>query len=98
MEVGRVVVDGAQTTRQKGLGNVVLTSSSITWWSPPPPSQLEASLVDARKQLQDEMLRRVDGENRIQTVKEELDFQKSIYCEVSHQGHIGLFIQDEKIK
>ncbi|CAL8298933.1 unnamed protein product [Lota lota] len=44
-------------------------------------AKLEASLVDARKQLQDEMLRRVDGENRIQTLKEELDFQKSIYSE-----------------
>uniref|UniRef100_A0A8C5A4U9 Lamin-A-like n=1 Tax=Gadus morhua TaxID=8049 RepID=A0A8C5A4U9_GADMO len=44
-------------------------------------AKLEASLADARKQLQDEMLRRVDGENRIQTLKEELDFQKSIYSE-----------------
>ncbi|KAG7278789.1 hypothetical protein CRUP_019095 [Coryphaenoides rupestris] len=44
-------------------------------------AKLETSLVDARKQLQDEMLRRVDGENRIQTLKEELDFQKSIYSE-----------------
>lgn len=29
------------------------------------------------------MLRRVDAENRLQTLKEELDFQKSIYSEVS---------------
>lgn len=45
-------------------------------------SQLDASLEDARKQLQDEMLRRVDGENRIQTLKEELEFQKNLHSEV----------------
>lgn len=44
--------------------------------------QLDTSLNDARKQLQDEMLRRVDGENRIQTLKEELDFQKNLHSEV----------------
>lgn len=48
----------------------------------PPPSQLEAALGEAKKQLQDEMLRRVDAENRLQTLKEELDFQKNIYSEV----------------
>lgn len=46
-------------------------------------SQLEAALGEAKKQLQDEMLRRVDAENRLQTLKEELDFQKNIYSEVS---------------
>lgn len=44
---------------------------------------MEGSLNDAKKQLQDEMLRRVDAENRIQTLKEELEFQKNIYAEVS---------------
>ncbi|XP_062848525.1 lamin [Trichomycterus rosablanca] len=44
-------------------------------------AKLEASLSDAKKQLQDEMLRRVDAENRIQTLKEELEFQKNIYSE-----------------
>ncbi|XP_035273645.1 lamin-A-like [Anguilla anguilla] len=44
-------------------------------------AKLEGSLVDAKKQLQDEMLQRVDAENRIQTLKEELEFQKSIYSE-----------------
>ncbi|XP_071391752.1 lamin-A-like [Centroberyx affinis] len=44
-------------------------------------AKLESGLGDARKQLQDEMLRRVDGENRIQTLKEELDFQKNLYSE-----------------
>uniref|UniRef100_A0AAY4DT72 Lamin A n=1 Tax=Denticeps clupeoides TaxID=299321 RepID=A0AAY4DT72_9TELE len=43
--------------------------------------KLESSLNDAKKQLQDEMLRRVDAENRIQTLKEELDFQKNIFSE-----------------
>uniref|UniRef100_G3PJ06 Lamin A/C n=1 Tax=Gasterosteus aculeatus aculeatus TaxID=481459 RepID=G3PJ06_GASAC len=41
-------------------------------------AKLEGSLTDARRQLQDEMLRRVDAENRLQTVKEELEFQKNI--------------------
>ncbi|XP_073465357.1 lamin [Aquarana catesbeiana] len=44
-------------------------------------AKLEASLADAKKQLQDEMLRRVDAENRNQTLREELEFQKSIYNE-----------------
>ncbi|XP_074508877.1 lamin-A-like [Sebastes fasciatus] len=41
-------------------------------------AKLESSLADAKRQLQDEMLRRVDAENRLQTVKEELEFQKNI--------------------
>ncbi len=49
---------------------------------PPPLSQLDGNLADAKRQLQDEMLRRVDAENRLQTVKEELEFQKNIYTEV----------------
>uniref|UniRef100_A0A1A8DMB8 Lamin A n=1 Tax=Nothobranchius kadleci TaxID=1051664 RepID=A0A1A8DMB8_NOTKA len=44
-------------------------------------AKLETGLGDARKQLQEEMLRRVDGENRIQTLKEELDFQKNLHSE-----------------
>lgn len=51
-----------------------------------PSLQLEAALGEAKKQLQDEMLRRVDAENRLQTVKEELDFQKNIYSEVGPTG------------
>ncbi|KAM6899223.1 lamin-A-like [Xenentodon cancila] len=43
--------------------------------------KLDTSLGDARKQLQVEMLRRVDGENRIQTLKEELEFQKNLHSE-----------------
>lgn len=44
-------------------------------------AKLDTSLNDARKQLQEEMLRRVDGENRIQTLKEELEFQKNLHSE-----------------
>uniref|UniRef100_A0A4W5QDE0 Lamin A n=1 Tax=Hucho hucho TaxID=62062 RepID=A0A4W5QDE0_9TELE len=44
-------------------------------------AKLETGLSDAKKQLQDEMLRRVDAENRLQTLKEELQFQKNIYGE-----------------
>ncbi|XP_061597279.1 lamin-A-like [Cololabis saira] len=43
--------------------------------------KLDGSLGDAKKQLQDEMLRRVDGENRIQTLKEELEFQRNLHSE-----------------
>ncbi|KAM8869845.1 lamin-A-like isoform 1-T5 [Spinachia spinachia] len=44
-------------------------------------AKLEGSLADAKRQLHDEMLRRVDAENRLQTVKEELEFQKNISSE-----------------
>ncbi|NXO65381.1 LMNA protein, partial [Phainopepla nitens] len=44
-------------------------------------AKLESALSEAKKQLQDEMLRRVDAENRLQTLKEELEFQKNIYSE-----------------
>ncbi|XP_042295162.1 lamin [Sceloporus undulatus] len=44
-------------------------------------AKLEAALAEVKKQLQDEMLRRVDAENRLQTLREELDFQKNIYSE-----------------
>ncbi|XP_007570629.1 lamin-A [Poecilia formosa] len=44
-------------------------------------AKLDVSLADTKKQLQDEMLRRVDAENRLQTLKEELEFQKNIYAE-----------------
>ncbi|XP_029360707.1 lamin [Echeneis naucrates] len=44
-------------------------------------AKLDGNLADAKKQLQDEMLRRVDAENRLQTLKEELEFQKNIYNE-----------------
>ncbi|KAJ4928178.1 hypothetical protein JOQ06_015973 [Pogonophryne albipinna] len=44
-------------------------------------AKLDTSLADAKKQLQDEMLRRVDGENRIQTLKEELEFCRNLRSE-----------------
>ncbi|CAK6958936.1 lamin [Scomber scombrus] len=44
-------------------------------------AKVDGNLADAKRQLQDEMLRRVDAENRLQTVKEELEFQKNIYNE-----------------
>lgn len=72
------------------------TEERVRWEQPPPQppssessaasSQLEAALGEAKKQLQDEMLRRVDAENRLQTLKEELDFQKNIYSEVGPAG------------
>nr|XP_057909610.1 lamin [Doryrhamphus excisus]XP_057909611.1 lamin [Doryrhamphus excisus] len=44
-------------------------------------AKLDLAQADAKRQLQDEMLRRVDAENRLQTLKEELEFQKNIYNE-----------------
>ncbi|KAJ3597625.1 hypothetical protein NHX12_001143 [Muraenolepis orangiensis] len=44
-------------------------------------AKLGVGVSDARGQLQQEMLRRVDAENRLQTLKEELEFQKSIHTE-----------------
>ncbi|CAJ1062865.1 unnamed protein product [Xyrichtys novacula] len=49
-------------------------------------AKLEGSLADAKRQLQDEMLRRVDAENRLQTVKEELEFQKNIHAEEQRES------------
>ncbi|XP_072561488.1 lamin-A-like isoform X2 [Paramormyrops kingsleyae] len=47
----------------------------------PQLSKLEGSLNDTKKQLQNEMLMRVNAENKMQTLKEELEFQKNIYSE-----------------
>ncbi|XP_041037731.1 lamin, partial [Carcharodon carcharias] len=44
-------------------------------------AKLELALNDAKKQLHDEMLRRVESENRAQTLQEELDFQRNLYDE-----------------
>ncbi|XP_041649061.1 lamin [Cheilinus undulatus] len=51
-------------------------------------AKLDGSLVDAKRQLQDEMLRRVDAENRLQTLKEELEFQKNIHAEEQRELQI----------
>lgn len=44
--------------------------------------QLDVGLAKAKKQLADEMLLRVDLENRCQSLTEEMDFRKNIYEEV----------------
>lgn len=44
-------------------------------------AKLELSLGEAKKQLHDEMLRRVECENKAQTTQEELDFQRNLYDE-----------------
>ncbi|XP_015198503.1 lamin L3 isoform X2 [Lepisosteus oculatus] len=41
-------------------------------------AKLESALNDARTQLHDEMLRRVDLENQVQTLREQMDFQKQL--------------------
>ncbi|XP_072004442.1 lamin-B3-like isoform X1 [Engystomops pustulosus] len=42
---------------------------------------LEISLRDTTKQLHDEMLWRVDLENKLQTLKEQLDFEKNVHSQ-----------------
>ncbi|XP_073509230.1 lamin-B3-like isoform X2 [Phyllobates terribilis] len=42
---------------------------------------LESSLRDTTKQLHDEMLWRVDLENKMQTLKEQLDFEKNVHSQ-----------------
>ncbi|XP_056261925.1 prelamin-A/C-like [Pseudoliparis swirei] len=49
-------------------------------------AELEGSLADAKRKVQDEMLRRVDTENRLQTLKEELEFQKNIANQLRLHG------------
>lgn len=44
--------------------------------------QLDVGFAKAKKQLADEMLLRVDLENRCQSLTEEMDFRKNIYEEV----------------
>lgn len=47
--------------------------------------QLDAGHAQAKKQLADEMLLRVDLENRCQSLTEEMDFRKNISEEVKLQ-------------
>ncbi|XP_056428119.1 lamin-L(III)-like isoform X3 [Hyla sarda] len=44
-------------------------------------ASLESSLQDTTKQLHDEMLWRVDLENKMQTLKEQLDFEKNVHSQ-----------------
>lgn len=48
--------------------------------------QLDLGLAQAKKQLSEEMLLRVDLENRCQSLTEEMDFRKNIYEEVTGGG------------
>lgn len=43
--------------------------------------ELDSSLAQAKKQLADEMLARIDLENRCQSLTEEIDFRKSMHAE-----------------
>ena len=58
--------------------------------------QLESSLLDTKTQLNTEMLRRVDVENQLQTVREQLNFQKHIREQVKLNTHTTTFSQDRK--
>lgn len=44
--------------------------------------QLDTGLAQAKKHLADEMLLRIDLENRCQSLTEEMDFRKSVHEEV----------------
>lgn len=46
-------------------------------------AELRKQLESARKQLEEETLLRVDIENRMQSLREELQFNKQIYEQVS---------------
>lgn len=56
--------------------SVVITYISVLLF------QLDVGLTKAKKHLADEMLLRVDLENRCQSLTEEMDFRKNIYEEV----------------
>lgn len=47
-------------------------------------SQLECGLAETKTQLNSEMLRRVDLENQVQTLREQLEFQRHIGEQVTH--------------
>ena len=47
-------------------------------------SQLECALAETKTQLNSEMLRRVDLENQVQTLREQLEFQRHIGEQVTH--------------
>lgn len=51
-------------------------------------AQIEGVLSDAKNQLTCEILRRVEMENQVQTLKEQLDLQRNISEQVLHtQGN-----------
>jgi hypothetical protein len=52
-------------------------------------SQLECGLAETKTQLNSEMLRRVDLENQVQTLREQLEFQRHIDEQVTHTLETG---------
>ena len=50
------------------------------------------SQASAKKQLEDETIMRVDLENRIQSLKEELAFQSEVHKQVFSATHFVLII------
>lgn len=51
--------------------------------------QVEAVLTDAKNQLSSEILRRVEMENQVQTLKEQLELQRNISEQV--HTHLAVF-------
>ena len=49
--------------------------------------QLEKQLAQAKKQLEDETMARVDLENRMQSLKEELAFKQTVHDQVQTTVH-----------
>lgn len=48
--------------------------------------QMEGVLLDTKNQLTSEILRRVEMENQVQTLKEQLDLQRNISEQVPDAG------------
>lgn len=48
--------------------------------------QVEGVLADTKNQLTSEILRRVEMENQVQTLKEQLELQRNISEQVKHSG------------
>lgn len=46
--------------------------------------KVESVLAETKNQLNSEMLRRIDMENQVQTLKEQLELQKNISEQVTH--------------
>lgn len=48
---------------------------------------MEGALADTKNQLTSEILRRVEMENQVQTLKEQLELQRNISEQVLHASH-----------
>lgn len=55
---------------------------------PPQLMQLDAALQNAKAQVNSEMLRRVDAENQMQTLHEQMEFQKQLSEQVGNSAKI----------